>query len=381
MELIPVLHPHEYWGHFNFAKGALAVADVVTTVSPTYAEEILQPESAELPYEVRITEGSKVLGHRCRIPNGVGFYEMLRQRRQVKPFMGILNGIDTDYWNPRADARLELPTLRGLARSLPQPVNIEALPLEALSFSVEDGDARIAERKALNKRRLQQLCGLKEDAEAFLIGRVARIGDQKDFLLMVEEAKALQSLCGAACQFVILGGASAQDIAGQWYKREFSRLDRERPECVCYVNGRWERWLGKTLPADADFEFEHLIYAGCDAFLIPSLYEPCGLTQMVSFRYGTVPIVRQTGGLADTVRDLRAGLIAQPGGSVSSGFSFAEPSPAALIDAVQRAAEAFRQRDLWRQLVRGGMQADFSWGRSAQLYVEAYRRAIEVKKR
>jgi starch synthase len=381
LELIPVLHPHEYWGHFNFAKGALAVADVVTTVSPTYAEEILQPESAELPYEVRITEGSKVLNHRCRIPNGVGFYEMLRQRRQVKPFMGILNGIDTDYWNPRTDARLELPTLRGLARSLPQPVSVEALPLEALGFSTEDSDERIAQRKALNKRRLQQLCGLEENEKALLIGRVARIGDQKDFLLMVEEARALQNLCGATCQFVILGGASAQDVAGQWYKREFTRLDREQSQCVCYINGRWERWLGKPLPADADFEFEHLIYAGCDAFLIPSLYEPCGLTQMVSFRYGAAPIVRQTGGLADTVRDLREGLVTQPGGCVSTGFVFAEPSPAALIDAVQRAAEAFRQPALWRQIVRSGMQADFSWGRSAQRYVEAYQRAIEVKKR
>ncbi len=378
LELIPMLHPHEYYGYFNFAKGALTVADVVTTVSPTYAEEVLQPESEALPYEVRITEGSKVLSHRCRIPNGVGFYQVLRRRRQTKPFLGILNGIDVDYWNPRSDACLELPALRPWAKTLPQPAHIEALPLTALNYSAEDSDEQIAQRKAISKRRLQQLCDLEPDEKTLLIGRVARIGDQKDYLMIAEGAKALQALGSMGCQLVILGSASSQDIAGQWYRREYARFDREHPQRICFINSRWERWTGKPLPADADFEFEHLIYTGSDAFLIPSLYEPCGLTQMVSFRYGTVPIVRCTGGLADTVRDVAEPVHPVKGG----GFVFSEPSPDALIEAVRRAIEAYQNQPIaWRQLIRDGMSKDFSWGPSTRKYADAYHQAIQVKRR
>lgn len=374
LELTPVLHPHEFYGHFNFAKGALILADVVNTVSPTYATELLQPESEPLPYEVRIVEGSSIISHRCRIPNGVGFYEVLRHRG--KPFLGILNGIDVDYWDPGADARLALPALRALARSLRTSLPIEPLPLESLLYSAQDPLERIVQRKALHKRRLQQLCGLPEEDGVLLIGRVARIGDQKDYVLMAEGARALRAMLEMPCQLVVLGQASSQDVAGQWYRGEFARLDEEHPDKLCYVNSRWEKWLGRPLPADADFEFEHLLYAGSDAFLIPSLYEPCGLTQMVSFRYGTVPIVRRTGGLADTVRDYAEPSDPAKGG----GFVFDAPSPDALVAAVRRAIEVYRrQRPLWQALIAEGMSRDFSWTASAQKYVEAYHLARQIK--
>jgi len=349
----------------------------VNTVSPTYAEEVLRPESEPLPYRVRIAEGSRVLDHRCRIPNSVGFYNVLRHRRQAKPFLGILNGIDTDYWNPKTDARLGLPTLISLAKSLAEPILVESLPLELLTYAAEEPDSLIAQRKALNRRRLQQLCGLEPDENALLIGRVARIGDQKDYLLMAEGAKALQAMLDMPCQMAVLGRAASQDVAGQWYKREYTRLDKEHPEKLCFINSRWEKWLGKPLPPDADFEFEHLLYAGSDAFLIPSLYEPCGLSQMVSFRYGTVPIVRRTGGLADTVRDFEEPIDPVKGG----GFVFDKPSPDALADAVRRAVDVYRnQRAAWRQLVRDGLEKDFSWAPSAAKYADAYRLAMRIKR-
>ena len=378
LELVPVIHPHEYYGHFNFAKGALSLADVVNTVSPTYAQEILQPESDPLPYPVRIAEGPQVQDHSCRIPNGVGFYNVLRHRQKYRPFLGILNGIDTDYWNPQTDPHLEMRALLSLAKGLSQPIAIEPATLDQLSFGPDLPDDVLCQRKALNKRRLQQICGLKVDEQALLMGRVARIGDQKDYLLMAEGARALQAILEMGCQMVILGRASAQDAAGQWYRAEYERLDKAYPGQLAFVNSRWARWLGKGLPADADFEFEHLLYACSDAFLMPSVYEPCGLSQMVSMRYGSVPIVRRTGGLADTVRDADAPPDARKGG----GFVFDEPSPQALIEAVRRAQEVFAQQPArWLALVREGMSRDFSWGPSAREYADAYRLAMEVKRK
>jgi len=376
-ELVPLAQPHEYYGRFNFAKGALVTADVVNTVSPTYAEEVLLPESEPLPYEVRVRDGAQVFSHRPRIPNGVGFCDILRYRRQSRPFIGILNGIDVDYWNPRTDALLELPVLRSLAQQLAPPLQMAALPPDALRYGAQDAPEQIMARKALHKRRLQQLCGLAPDDRALLIGRVARIGDQKDYILMAEDARALEAMMGMPCQLVVLGRASGGDAVGQWYRREYIRFDREHPDRLCYINSRWERWLGQPLPADADFEFEHLIYAGSDAFLIPSLHEPCGLTQMVSFRYGTVPIVRRTGGLADTVRDASEPPHPVKGG----GFVFVEPSPAALADAVQRAVDLYRtQPDKWQALVTDGMQKDFSWAPSARQYTDAYRLSQQIRR-
>ncbi len=376
-ELLPLVHPHEYYGHFNFAKGALLTADVVNTVSPTYAEEVLLPESEPLPYEVRIPDGSQVLRHRPRIPNGVGFCDILRYRRQSRPFVGILNGIDADYWNPRTDALLEIPTLSGLAQQLSPAIHIDPLPLSVLCYGADDAPEQIMARKVLHKRRLQRLCGLALDDGALLIGRVARIGDQKDYVLMAEDARALSAMMGMPCQFVVLGRASGGDTVGQWYRREYTRFDQTYPDRLCYLNSRCEQWLGQPLPPNADFELEHLIYAGCDAFLIPSLYEPCGLTQMVSLRYGTVPIVRRTGGLADTVRDASEPPHPVKGG----GFVFVEPSPAALTDAVWRAVNLYRaEPDAWRALVLDGMQKDFSWTPSAHQYLEAYRLSQHIRR-
>jgi len=216
------------------------------------------------------------------------------------------------------------------------------------------------------------------DERALLIGRVARVGDQKDFLLMAEEERALKAILEMGCQMVILGRASAQDVAGQWYRRAYKRMDREHPRQLCYINSRWAKWLGRSLPAEADFEFEHLVYAGSDAFLLPSLYEPCGLSQMISFRYGTVPIVRRTGGLADTVRDYGEA----PDDVKGVGFVFDQATPDGLADAVRRARDVFVNGGAaWADLAREGMARDFSWKRSAREYGRAYRLALETRRK
>lgn len=375
-ELVSELHPHAFYGQFNFAQGALTVADVVNTVSPTYAHEVLQPESSDLANPVHIPQDSDTIEHTVRIPNGVGFYRVLRQRTENRPFLGILNGIDVDYWNPETDPLLELPHLIGLAGSLSQPIEVQALPLDALNYAASDSRSHLIARKRLNKTRLQQLCGLEPDETKLLIGRVARIGDQKDYLLMTQKAKALRALLDAGAQLVVLGRAAAQDVAGQWYKQEYARLDQAYPDQICFINERWARWLGRSLPSEADFEFEHLIYTGSDAFLLPSLYEPCGLSQMVSFRYGTLPIVRRTGGLADTVRD-----VSEPQDPVKGGgFVFDAPEPDALIAAICHANTLYTEdQEMWIDLVEEGMSKDFSWGASAARYAEAYRLAIEIK--
>ena len=376
--LIPLINPHEYYGQFNFAKGGLMVADVVNTVSPTYADEVVRPESVPLRCSVRVHDGASSYEHTCRIPNGGGFHAVLRHRRKHLPFLGILNGIDTVYWDPGNDPFLELDALRALAESVPKVAGVR-LP-DAIDDvpAVEDPVGRLLARKARYKECLQKLCGLDADRRALLIGRVARIGDQKDFLLMAEEERALKGILEVGCQLVILGRASAQDVAGQWYRRVYERFDREHPGQLCYINSRWSEWLGRPLPVDADFEFEHLVYAGSDAFLLPSLYEPCGLSQMISFRYGTVPIVRRTGGLADTVRDHAEKQDDLRGG----GFVFDQASPEALVDVVRRARDAFQGTgSAWTDLAREGMAMDFSWRRSAREYAQAYRLAMDVRRK
>jgi starch synthase len=400
-------HPHEFWRYFNFAKGALLLANVVNTVSPTYSQEILRPEEplkdpqTGEPYEIPIREGARIVAHQLKIHNGAGFEDILGRRaaKQPSPFLGILNGIDYEYWDPENDMRLEArsflqavesldPSAAGeerlagqgvlsLARSLRERVAAEEVPLDKLSFSARDEVETLLERKRRNKRRLQWLCGLEQREDVLLVGRIGRIGDQKDGLLMVRKQEALRRILGLDLQMVVLGRANKKDPAGVHYQQEFARLDREhrrgKPGRFCFVNERYRDLLGRDFDEEEDYDMEHLIYAGSDTFLLPSLYEPCGLSQMISLRYGTLPVVSKTGGLADTVRHWDEVAMEDKG----PGFALRELSPQGLVQAVEEAAQLYRDNQaLWGELALDGMAKDFSWSRSAQEYVRAYRQAI-----
>ena len=287
----------EYYGQISCLKAGLLFAHALTTVSPTYAQEI---QTAEF---------------------GCGLDGLLRARRE--DLTGILNGIDPDEWNPAADRHL------------------------AAAYSANDLAGKALCRQALRQsRRLPEAPGL-------LVGMIQRLVDQKGVDLFLA---ALDSLMALPVQCVLLGTGDAR------YHEQLAEASARFPDR-----------LSVALTFDAPLA--HQIEAGADAFLMPSRFEPCGLNQMYSMRYGTVPIVRRVGGLADTVVD--AGPASAPMPS-ATGFAFEEASPRALAEAVRRAAAAFGQPARWTALMKAGMRQDFSWARSAQAYVQVYQRAISA---
>ncbi len=290
----------EYWGQVSLLKGGINFSTTITTVSPTYAREILQPDL------------------------GFGFDGVLRQRAQ--DLVGILNGIDTDRWNPAAD------------------------PYVSAKY-----DARRITGKSAAKRELLEAVGLPTEKAALarpVIGLISRLTDQKGFDLVAAAASELMSIDAT---WVVLGSGEAA------YEELWRDLAARNPQTVSATIGFDER-------------LAHQIEAGADMFLMPSRFEPCGLNQMYSLRYGTVPIVRATGGLEDSVREVDE---AAGGGN---GFKFAEYTPAALIGAVRRAVGAFDNRALWKKIQLAGMRLDHSWDVSAREYVKVYR-AASLKKR
>jgi starch synthase len=281
----------EYWGQISYLKAGINFSERITTVSPTYAQEITQPEL------------------------GFGFDGILRRR--AADLVGILNGIDTSRWNPAADEYV--------------PAHFTA------------GDLA-GKRDA--KRALLDAAIMASDDEALarpLIGLISRMTDQKGFDLMDTAARDLLELDAT---WVMLGSGEHR------YEEAWRSLAQEHPERVSTTIGFDER-------------LAHLIEAGADMFLMPSRFEPCGLNQLYSLRYGTLPIVRATGGLKDTVVDA-----AEPDGT---GFTFTDYTPEALLDAVRRALAAFRQPDVWRAMQRRAMELDHSWDASAREYVKVYR--------
>ncbi|MFZ5508613.1 MAG: glycogen synthase GlgA [Pseudomonadota bacterium] len=282
----------EFYGQVSFLKAGLQLADRITTVSPTYAEEI---QSAE---------------------HGCGLDGLLRYRRDR--LTGILNGIDTERWNPATDP-----------------------------FLARRYDAASLEHKADNKRALQLRMGLPPDGSLPLLGCVARITHQKGLDLLPEIAAELAAL---PVQLALLGqGEPALEA-------RLLQMAHDYPQ-------RFAVMLGYDEP------LAHLIEGGADAFLMPSRFEPCGLNQMYSLRYGTPPVVRATGGLADTVADCNPLTLAA--GS-ANGFTFREPTSAALLAAVRRAVDAWHQPALWRRLQENGMARDFGWTDAARRYRAVY---------
>jgi starch synthase len=285
----------EFLGGMSFMKAGLYYADQLSTVSPTYAEEICTPEF------------------------GFGLDGVLRERRNV--LTGILNGADYRAWNPATD-----PTL-------------------AAQYSVA-----APEGKRACKRALLRAYELPEDLDSPLLSVVSRLVDQKGVDLI---ASASERLLAAGARLVILGSGEER------YERRFVELGR-----------RYPKQIGVRLGFDD--ALAHQIQAGSDCLLMPSRYEPCGLTQLYGLRYGTVPIVRATGGLRDTVIPF------DPVSGQGTGFLFQEPTVEALMRAVQAALAAFADQDAWHRLVHNAMVQDFSWTQSATRYLDLYRRALRV---
>jgi starch synthase len=284
----------EFYGHLNLLKAGIVFGDVITTVSPRYAQEI------QTPYFGCGLEG--VLGeHRERL-------------------FGIVNGVDYAVWNPAAD------------------------PFIAVRY---DPDT-VVEGKVACKKALQRRYGLQETESAPLLGMVSRLVDQKGLNLI---GKAADTLLRDGAQLVFLGEGDPA------YHRMLQDLRNRYPERV-----------GLTLGFDEPLA--HQIEAGADIFLMPSLYEPSGLSQLYSLKYGTVPVVRATGGLADTIVDYTPETL-QAG--TATGFTFVAQSGAAFLETVHRALRLLRDEPAqWLKLMRIGMRQDWSWNRSAAEYERWY---------
>jgi len=245
---------------------------------------------------------------------GYGLDGLLRSRRYS--VVGILNALDPLVWNPGTDPHLP----------------------HAFSAAEPEG-------KAGCKLALQRRLGLEQRPAATLAAVVARLAPQKGIDLVAAIAP---QLAAADVQLVVVGDGDAALCA------EFGRLAEAEPGRVRLVTGFEEPTA-------------RLVYAGSDLFLVPSRYEPCGLTQLIAMRYGAVPVARRTGGLADTVLDVDARL------ETGTGFTFDPIDPGALLGAVQRAVAARADRPAWARLVRRLMQLDYSWDVAARQYDELYR--------
>lgn len=284
----------EFWGQIALTKAGFVYADVINTVSETYAREIQTPEY------------------------GAGLDGLLRARSQ--DVFGIINGIDYELWNPATDKNI-------VKRYSPATIFL----------------------KAENKLELQRQNKLPENKEVPIIGLVTRLADQKGFDIF---SAALDEIMALDCQVVILGTG-----------------DQKYHELLLKEQSRYPEKIAVNLTFDA--MLAELIYAGADMFLMPSLYEPCGLGQLISFKYGTIPIVRRTGGLADTVENFDP-VIGKGEGFVFQGYNSQE-----LADAVKRALDAYKRKELWETLQKRVMKLDYSWDASAKKYVSLYMKALK----
>jgi starch synthase len=283
----------EYYGQMSLLKGGILFSDWITTVSPQYAKEIQSPEG------------------------GRGLEGVMRLR--AKETIGILNGIDANYWNPEQD-----------------PLITQAYH----SFDLEG--------KAKNKRALQEQSGLRISEETPLFGFVGRLSEQKGLDIV---AQAIEELMNYDVQFVFQGVGEERY---EWVLRNFQR--------------RFPQKIAAHIKFDEPLA--HQIYAGSDIFLMPSTYEPCGLSQMISFRYGTMPLVHHTGGLIDTVMPFH---IASAQGD---GFVFTRFEKSAFLKSFELGLRTFQEKNLFQEVCKRIMKYDFSWTTSAMEYKKLYQKCI-----
>jgi starch synthase len=289
----------EFYGNLNLLKSGLAFADVITTVSPRYAEEIQTP------------------------PLSCGLEGILSHRRN--DLHGIINGVDYRVWNPATD-----PYLSG--------------------HNYDVGS--FAEGKRACKAALQQEVGLPVVVDQPLVAMISRLADQKGLDLVAGVIR--QWAETSPIQWVILGTGDPR------YHELLTDLARRYPERIAVRLG-------------FSNELAHRIEAGADVFLMPSRYEPCGLNQLYSLKYGAVPVVHATGGLADTITNLTDETLAA---GTANGFSFGQYVATALAESLERACQTYHNRPTWEQLIRTGMEQDWSWGHSARQYSQLYQRSL-----
>jgi starch synthase len=285
----------EFFGQVNLLKGGLLAADLITTVSPTYAKEV-QTEA-----------------------HSYGLHGVLAGRRG--DLVGILNGIDRGEWDPERDPALAAP------------------------FSAAKPAGKAACRDDLLRRTNLPL------GPAPVLAMVTRLAEQKGVDLLIT---ALPELLSLDLRLIVLGTGDAA------YEAALREWAAKRPEHLAAI-------------LTFDDALAHRIMAGSDIFLMPSRYEPCGLSQLYAMRYGAVPVAHQTGGLADTIVDYTP-RTAEDG--LATGFLFRPCAPDSFLRAVQLALATKRDRAAWKRLMLSAMRSDFGWERSAEQYVNAYRRAI-----
>jgi starch synthase len=277
---------------------------------------------AGLVYSDAITTVSPTYAKEVRASKEFGYgLEGVFKKRARKTY-GILNGMDVTVWNPEVDKLI--------------PKNYSAETLEG---------------KQENKKALCDHFKLPYDPKVPVIGIVSRLADQKGFDLIQES---LEDLMGMDLQLVVLGSGEKK------YEDLFTKAAK-----------KYKKKVGAFIGFDEDLA--HLIEAGADMFLMPSKYEPCGLNQMYSLRYGTLPIVRSTGGLADTVEDLDA----KP--KAGTGFVFEKYNAKQMLDAIKRSLAAFADEKIWTAAMKRAMAKDNSWDASAQKYIELYKNLLKKK--
>ena len=284
---------YEFHGKVGFLKAGLTYADRITTVSPTYARELM---TAEL---------------------GMGLEGVFAARRG--DLVGILNGIDLEAWDPQADPAI-----------------------------VSHYSGRTIARKSANKVALEAHFGLPAGPDSPLFCVISRLTRQKGIDVLID---ALPRLVGRGARLVVLGTGETDLETG------LVAASRSRPESV-------------AVRIAYDETLSHRIQAGADAILVPSRFEPCGLTQLYGLRYGTLPVVSRTGGLADTVIDANDAALAA---GCATGFQFAPVTAAGLGDAIDRACDAYADRRVWRTMMARAMKHPVGWERSAQSYLDLYR--------
>jgi len=284
-------------GNANMLKGGMVYADMVTTVSETYAEEIKTWEYGE------------------------GLDGLLRARSN--DLVGIVNGIDYDEWNPATDSTI------------------------FYNYSADD----FRKKKFKNKEALQKELGLPVDKKKYMIGVVSRLTDQKGFDLI---SYMMDYIADEDTQLVIVGTGDPQ------YEDMFR-----------YYESLWPERISANIKYSD--ELAHKVYAACDAFLMPSRFEPCGLSQLISLRYGTAPIVRETGGLKDTVAPL------DETNNTGNGFSFAPYDARDMLKIINYSKEIFfNKKAVWNKVAERAMKSDFSWKASTKKYEALYNNLLET---
>jgi starch synthase len=277
----------EFYGQVSLIKAGLVFADKLTTVSPTYAKEIVESPQT-----------------------GAGLEGLLRHRRA--DLVGIMNGVDYDRWSPQKD------------------------PLIEQRYTAQDTSG-----KTVCKASLQRELGLAVDAQAMLCGAIGRLAHQKGYDIL---AQAMPSLMERKVQVALLGTGDAA------LEHEFTRLSEKYPGRI-------------SVQLRFDDRLAHRIEAGADVFLMPSRFEPCGLNQLYSLRYGTLPLVHAVGGLADSISE----------GPEGWGFRFDDETPQAFLEAVDRALALFQTPKAWAAAMERAMGRDHSWDRAAAQYEALYK--------